>query len=80
MRYLGKTGPSTYTRRRYLDEDPLTINHWPQTGPNGEQTGLIKEMETIVPADYGIEIINCTVDSAMHCFPMMDLREAIRVS
>ena len=80
MRYLGKTGPSTYTRRRYLDEDPLTINHWPQTGPNGEQTGLIKEMETIVPADYGIEIINCTPGSAMHCFPFGDLNEEIAAS
>jgi hypothetical protein len=73
MRYLGKTGPQTYTRRRYLDEDPLTLNHWPRTGPNGEQTGLIKEMETIHPEDYGIEIINCTPDSAMTCFPMGDL-------
>lgn len=75
MRYWGKTGPSTYTRRRYLDEDPLTINHWPRTGPNGEQTGLIKEMETIHPEDYGIEIINCTVDSAMRCFEMGDLED-----
>ena len=80
MRYLGKTGPRQYTRRRYLGEDPLTINHWPQTGPNGEQTGLIKEMETIRPADYGIEIINCTPDSAMHCFPMGELSEEITAS
>jgi len=77
MRYLGKTGPSTYTRRRYLDEDPLTLNHWPRTGEKGEHTGLIKEMETIHPEDYGIEIINCTKDSAMHCFPMGDLNEEI---
>jgi len=80
MRYLGKTGPREYTRRRYLGEDPLTINHWPRTGPNGEQTGLIKEMETIKPADYGIEIINCTPGSAMDCFPMGSLNEAIAAS
>jgi len=75
MRYLGKTGPREYVRRRYLEEDPLTLNHWPRTGPNGEQEGLIREMNTIKPKDYGIEIINTTIDSAMHCFPMGDLAE-----
>ena len=80
MAYKGKTGPREYTQRRYLGEDPLTINHWPKTGPNGEQTGLIAEMETIIPKDYGIEIINTTVDSAMRCFPVMDLNEAITAS
>ena len=80
MRYLGKTGPREYTRRRYLDEDPLTINHWPQTGPDGEQTGLIAEMETIHPEDYDIEIINCTPGSAMKCFPMGELSAEITAS
>ena len=78
MRYLGKTGPNTYARRRYLDEDPLTLNHWPRSGPNGEMEGLIREMNTIKPADYGIEIINCSPGSAMKCFQMGDLNEEIR--
>lgn len=77
MRYWGKQGPRTYEKRRYLGEDELTLHHWPQTGPNGEQTGLIKEMETIRPDAYGIEIVNCTPGSAMKCFPFGDLREQI---
>lgn len=77
MAYRGKTGPRSYEKRRYLGEDELTRGHWPQTGPNGEQTGLIKEMETIKPEDYGIEIINCTQGSAMKCFPFGDLKNEI---
>ena len=83
MRFHGRVagaalGPNEFKRRRYLDEDPLTLNHWPRfTGPDGELLGLIKEMETIHPEDYGIEIINCTPNSAMKCFPMGDLNEEI---
>lgn len=80
MRYHGKKRRNQYERRRYLDEDVITRNHWPMTGANGEFTGLIKEMETIHPEDYGIEIINCTPGSAMRCFPMRDLNEAIAAS
>jgi len=78
MRYLGKTGPREYARRRYLAEDTLTLNHWPRTGVNGEMEGLIKEMATIKPEDYGIKIINCSKDSAMRCFPMGNLHEELR--
>jgi hypothetical protein len=80
MRYHGKQSRTEYTRRRYLGEDPLTRNHWPMTGDQGEFSGLIKEMETIKPAEYGIEIINCTPGSAMDCFPFGDLNEAIAAS
>ena len=77
MRFLGKKSRTQYERRRYLGEDPLTRNHWPMTGPNGEMEGLIREMETIKPADYGIEIINCTPGSAMQCFPFGDIYEEV---
>lgn len=77
MRFHGKTGPRSFERRRYLGEDPLTENHWPRTGPDGEMEGLIREMETINPDDYGIRIINCTRGSALKCFPMQDLRDAL---
>lgn len=66
-------------RRHYFGEYPKNLQHWPKTGPNGEFTGLIKEMETIKPDDYGIEIINCTPESALKCFPMMDLSRFISV-
>ena len=80
MRFHGKKSRTEYTRRRYLGEDPLTRNHWPMTGDQGEMTGLIREMETIVPADYGIEIINCTPGSAMDCFPFGSIHEEIAAS
>ena len=74
MRYPGKVTDKQYEgQRHYFGEYPKQLQHWPRTGTNGELSGLIKEMETINPADYGIEIINCTPDSAMTCFPMMDL-------
>ena len=64
--------------RHYFGEYPNSCNHVTRNlGPDGELTGLIKEMETIHPEDYGIEIINCTPDSAMKCFPMMDLDKAL---
>lgn len=78
MRFPGKIDDRTYTeKRRYLGEDPLTEKHWPRTAPNGDLAGLIKEMETIKPEDYGVNIINCTPNSAMTCFPMMELSEAL---
>jgi len=73
----GETRCKTYGKRRYFGEDALTLNHWPHTGPNGEMSGLIREMETIHPEDYGIEIVNCTPDSAMRCFPTMKLEDAL---
>jgi hypothetical protein len=66
-----------YSRRHFLDEDEISVQHWPRTGDAGEFTGLIKRMETIVPEDYGIEIINCTPGSAMVCFPFGDLNHEI---
>ena len=59
-------------------EYPVELQHWTRNlGPDGELIGLIKEMETINPSDYGIEIYNCTPDSALTHFPFMDLEKAI---
>lgn len=81
MRFPGKVNRTTYKQpRHYFGEDALTAKHWPMTGPEGELDGLIMEMNTIKPENYGIEIINCTPGSAMHCFPMMDLENALATS
>jgi hypothetical protein len=77
MRYHGKNNRYNYEKRHFFGEYPAELQHWPQTGPDGELTGLIKEMETIKPADYGIEIINCTPGSAMKCFPEKSLDEVL---
>lgn len=62
-------------KRHFFGEYPDKMRHFPRTGPQGELDGLIKEMETINPQRYGVEIINCTPDSAMKCFPFGDLAD-----
>ena len=74
MKYPGKVTDKHYTgKRHYFGEYPKELQHWPRTGPNGELAGLIREMETINPSDYGIEIVNCTPNSAMTHFPFRSL-------
>jgi hypothetical protein len=36
---------------------------------------FIREFETIIPDDYGIEIWNCTRSTALHHFPLYDFDE-----
>lgn len=70
MRHKGK--------RHFFGEYPQPLHHVTRNlGPDGELIGLIKEMETIKPEDYGLQIINCTADSALECFPYMPLEDAI---
>lgn len=76
MRYPGKVSDREYEgNRHYFGEYPNQLQHWPRTGSNGEMLGLIKEVESIKPEDYGIEIINCTKDSALKCYPYQSLSE-----
>lgn len=72
MRHKGK--------RHYFGdgEYPEPLQHFTRNlGPSGELVGLIKEMATIKPETYDIEIINCTPNSAMTCFPMGDLKDYV---
>lgn len=65
-------------QRHYFGEYPPSCHHVTRNlGPDGELSGLIAEMETIKPEDYGLEIINCTPDSAMKCFPFGRLEDYI---
>jgi len=81
MRYPGKVNDSQYAgNRHYFGEYPNKLQHWPRTGSDGEMTGLIKEVETIKPEDYGIEIINCTKNSALKCYPYQSLSEFLNAS
>jgi len=76
MRYPGKVTDREYKEQRhYFGEYPKELQHWPRTGADGSLDGLIKEMETIKPEDYGIQIINCTPNSAMTCFDFGELKE-----
>ena len=88
MRYPGKLDDTNrnYSKPRHFfhdeghapGEDALTVNHWSRTDASGKKFGLIREMETITPSDYGIEIINVTPNSAMTCFPMGDLKSCLQ--
>lgn len=67
-------------RRHYFGngEYPESMRHVTRNlGPNGELIGLIAEMETIKPEQYGIEIINCSEGSAMTCFPSGNLEDYV---
>lgn len=79
MRYPGKVDRYTYNgKRHYFGEDELTKNHWPiNVSGDGTMNGFIKPVLTINPEDYGIEIINCTPDSALTHFPSMSLDDAL---
>ena len=81
MRYPGKLDDTNrnYSKpRHYLGEDVLTEKHWSRTDAQGRKFGLIREMATIKPEDYGIEIINATPGSAMTCFPMRALDSCLQ--
>lgn len=78
MHYPNKVDDKNYLgKRHYFGEYPKHLQHWPKTGLKGEFIGLIKELETINPADYGVEIINCTPHSALDHFPKMDLKDFV---
>lgn len=79
MKYPGKVTNTEYLgKRHYFGEYPKELQHWPRTEANGDLGGLIKEVETIKPEDYGIEIINCTPESALTCFPLKSLSECLK--
>ena len=78
MRFGGKINDRSYTEpRHFFGEDDLTKKHWPRTDPNGDLGGLLREFETINPERLGVDIINCTPNSAMKCFPMMEVEDAL---
>lgn len=76
MYYPGKVDRFNYNKpRHFFGDDEISGKHFPMTGDDGEFTGLIRETCSIKPEDYGIEIINCTPNSAMTCFPMGNLED-----
>ena len=79
MKYPPRADRYNYIgKRHYFGEYPESMQHWPiGIGAGGELDGLIAEMATIHPEDYGIEIWNCTPGSAMRCFPFRSLSESL---
>lgn len=52
-------------------------DHPENIGNANRYAEFANNFNTIKPADYGIEIINCTRDTALTAFPRMDLDDAI---
>lgn len=64
--------------RHFFGEYPEPLVHYTRNlGEGGELNGLLGEMATIDPEKYGIEIINCTPNSALKHFPMGELKDFI---
>jgi hypothetical protein len=59
------------TKKHWFGDHPGDMN----VGSN--YTDYINAFNQIKPADYGIEILNCTRSTALRCFPIHDLDEVL---
>jgi len=76
--YDGKARHIGETPRHYFGEYPPDLQHWPSVQvKNGVHVGLIAQFEKVKEINTDLEIINCSPGSAMTCFPMMSLEEAL---
>lgn len=71
--YDGKSQHIGSTPRHYFGEYPHSMQHWPsvqvQQGVHVELLNLYRSI-----AEQGlVEVINCTPDSAIDCFPQRDI-------
>lgn len=59
--------------RHYFGEYPIELQHWPKVHvEKGIHTELLDLYQSV--ADQGIvEIINCTADTALNCFPKAEI-------
>lgn len=60
-------------QRHWFGDHPGVLN------ASSNYADFIRHFETINPKDYGIEIINCSRQTALQCFPREDLDAALAV-
>jgi len=76
--YNGRNRQIGNKPRHYFGEYPEQLQHWPSVKiQRGVFTELIQHFERVSEINTDVEIINCSPDSAMTCFPMMKLEDAI---
>lgn len=81
--YDGKCQKIGSKSRHFFDEYPKILQHWPSVkvglSKPGVLDGLIEVYEKMVPQlkTVGMEIINCTPDSALTTFPMSTLEKEL---
>jgi hypothetical protein len=64
-------------------DGPKRLEHWHGDHPvpsRSQYPTFIKYFLTIVDPlkEHGVEVVNCTPGSALECFPMADLRDALK--
>ena len=81
--YDGKNKKPGSTPRHYFGEYPKKLDHFPRSSEsvnkNGEIIGLIKNYKAMIPDlnEQGVEVINCTPNSALKCFKMSTLEKEL---
>jgi hypothetical protein len=71
--YDGRERTAGSTPRHYFGEYPSLMRHWPKVSiTNGVLHGLIDVYRRVAEQNL-VEIINCTPDSALDCFPRMNI-------
>jgi hypothetical protein len=75
--YDGKAKKVGSEPRHYFNEYPKEMQHWPSVkiglSKPGVIDGLIQQYEKMIPDLKGIDVVNCTPDSALTCFRMSTL-------
>lgn len=71
--YNGKTQDVGSTPRHYFGEYPAVMQHWPSVSVRDGVHVELLDLYRSVAKQGAVEIINCTPDSAIDCFPHMDI-------
>ncbi len=53
--------------------------HPPKLNNNTNYETFISAFENMNPRKHGLEVINCSVGTALTCFPKMDLDDALKI-
>ncbi len=67
--YSGASHEIGSTPRHYFGEYPAPLQHWPKVHVRGGVHTELLELYESVASQALIEIINCSADSALTCFP-----------
>ena len=81
--YDGQRKKAGSTNRHFFGEYPKKLQHWPSVkvgkSKPGVMDGLIDAYNTMVPQipELGMEVINCTPNSALTSFPLSTLEKEL---
>ena len=71
--YDGRNSKVGSSPRHYFGEYPSALQHWPSFSlKNGVHVEMV-ELYRSVAKQGAVEIVNCTPDSAIDCFPRCDI-------